>query len=62
VSSLLGYYRIFNFAVLLGPIKAMLLWARALLDSVVAKQQLQTSPHALSSQNQKYFSDTNAWV
>jgi hypothetical protein len=26
------------------------------------KQQLQTSPHALSSQNQKYFGDTNAWV
>jgi hypothetical protein len=26
------------------------------------KQQLQTSPHALSSQNQKYIGDTNAWV
>jgi hypothetical protein len=31
----------------------MLLWARALWDSVVAKQQPQTSPHTLSSQNQK---------
>jgi hypothetical protein len=29
---------------------------------VVFTQQLQTSPHALSSQNQKYFGSTNARV
>jgi hypothetical protein len=55
VSSLLGYPHIFNFAVLLGPIKAMLLWARALRDSVVVvynnnfKQVLTLYPHKIKN-------------
>jgi hypothetical protein len=44
-----GYPRIFNFA-------------RALRDSLLFTTTTSNSPHALSSQNQKYISDTNAWV